>query len=92
MITVPELTPVTTPVALIAATAGLELVHVPPVVASVSVVVDPTQAIEGPTMGSKNVPVVDTDTSLKHPGPEEYRTTPLPHMKKLSTPEELIAP
>jgi hypothetical protein len=50
MIAVPADTPVTTPVALTVAFAGVELVHVPPVVALVNVVVPPGATVVAPVV------------------------------------------
>ena len=48
----PAVTPVTRPAALIIATAGVALVQVPPVVASASWVVKPTQTEAVPVIGA----------------------------------------
>src|SRR5207248_2544157 len=45
---VPALTPVTTPPAVIVATLVVTLLHVPPPVASVSVIVEPVQTVNAP--------------------------------------------
>jgi hypothetical protein len=47
----PAVTPVTTPVVVIEATPALELVHTPPEVVEVSVVVLPTQTEDVPVIG-----------------------------------------
>jgi hypothetical protein len=47
---VPAATPVTSPVASTVADAGVPLVHAPPLVASVSVIVAATQTLVGPAM------------------------------------------
>jgi len=53
MVTVPEATPVTMPVAgPTVAVAVLLLAHVPPVVASASVVVDPAQTVAVPVIAA----------------------------------------
>jgi hypothetical protein len=60
MITVPAVTPVTTPdVAFIDAMDVLLLLHVPPVVASANVLVDPTHTLVVPVIGEiEPVPTV----------------------------------
>ena len=51
MVVAPDVTPVSTPVSdPIVATAVLELIHVPPLVASLSVVVAPIQAVVVPVI------------------------------------------
>ena len=60
IVAVPLATPVTTPPATVA-TVVLELLHVPPVVASVKLIVDPTQTLCGPVIG--NVPLTVIVTS-----------------------------
>jgi len=52
MVSMPAATPVTTP-PLTVAMAGVLLLHMPPVVASVSVMVAPAQTTEGPVMGAE---------------------------------------
>ena len=51
MVAEPAATPVTTPLELTVAAAVLLLDHVPPVVTSANVVVDPTQTAGVPVMG-----------------------------------------
>ena len=51
MVAVPAATPVTRPLELTVVTEVLEDDHVPPAVASASVVVDPTQTAGVPVMG-----------------------------------------
>jgi hypothetical protein len=59
MVTVPLATPVTTPLELIEAIAELLLLHVPPLTASVNVVVKPLQTVAAPLI----VPALaDVDT------------------------------
>jgi hypothetical protein len=55
MVTVPTATPVITPELLIDASDGLLLLHVPPVVASVTVAVDPVQTPVAPPIGAANI-------------------------------------
>jgi hypothetical protein len=50
MVAVPAATPVTVPVALTLAIDELELLHVPPVVGSVRVVIAPVQTVDAPVM------------------------------------------
>ena len=54
MVAVPDVTPVTTPVVTTVATAVLPLLHVPPVVASLRVVVEPIHTAAVPTIGATN--------------------------------------
>lgn len=53
IVTGPVVTPETTPVPDTVATAVDELLHVPPDVASLRVIVEPTQAADGPVIGAK---------------------------------------
>ena len=55
IVTVPAAIPVTTPVALTVAVAGVKLLHTPPVVASVNVVVFPTQTVLVPPIAAGEV-------------------------------------
>lgn len=58
IVTTPTETPVTTPdVGLTVAIDVLLLLHVPPVVVSLSVIVDPLQTLEGPVIEAMDVPV-----------------------------------
>lgn len=67
MVAVPGLTPVTMPVeAPTEATSGLLLLHVPPEVGSVRVVVRPTHNIDVPLIGAGNGFTVMT-AMAKHP-------------------------
>ena len=50
MTEVPAVTPVTTPPAVMVATAGVALLHVPPAVALLSVVVEPTHTLVTPVI------------------------------------------
>jgi hypothetical protein len=62
-VTVPAETPVTEPVEPVAspvATDGLPLVHVPPDVALLNVIVDPVQTVVGPVMAGNEHSVVVT--------------------------------
>ena len=56
IVAVPATTPVTTPDELTVATAGVLLLHVPPGVASASVVVPVTHTVNVPVMGAVTVP------------------------------------
>ena len=50
----PAATPVTTPPAVMVATAGVALLHVPPAVALLKVVVEPAQTVVIPAMATGN--------------------------------------
>ena len=63
----PEATPVTTPVLLTVAIDGAALLHVPPLVASDSVMVPPGQTDEGPVMALTVVPVTVTTRLAEQP-------------------------
>jgi len=52
MIELPAVTPVTTPPAVIVATAGVPLLHIPSAVASLKVVVDPTHTLVVPVIAA----------------------------------------
>lgn len=69
MVTEPADMPVTMPVpGVIAAMAGLLLLHVPPEVALKSVTVLPTHTLEGPRIESISVPVLSLmATCVEHP-------------------------
>lgn len=68
MVTAPAATPVTTPVAeLTVALAVLLLLHVPPAVASVSVVLIPVHNVEAPEMAAAAVRSVTTLVTVPQP-------------------------
>ena len=70
MVSVPFTTPVTTPVVFTVAIAGLLLDQVPPVVASVKVVVEPTQVEFTPEIAATTgaaTTVILVVTAVAHP-------------------------
>jgi hypothetical protein len=50
MVTLPDVTPVTTPVVETVATAGLLVVQAPPAAVSAKVIVEPIQTLPGPVI------------------------------------------
>ena len=74
---VPVARPVSTPVLLSMATAGVEWVHVPPGLVSVSVVVNPTHTVSEPPIAAGNGLTV-TGRLIKQPVPNEYVTVAVP--------------
>jgi hypothetical protein len=89
MTEVPTDTPVTSPEELIVATAGVELLHVPPAVTSLSVVVDPWQTEEVPAIAAGKGLTV-TVLVIKQPVGIVYEITDVPPDIPVTTPEELI--
>ncbi len=68
MTVVPDETPVTIPELVpTVATAVLVLLHVPPVTASLSVVVDPTQMVVVPAMGPGGAVIITVTTMVFSP-------------------------
>ena len=60
MVVLPKLTPVTTPVVLMVATDGSLMVHVPPGVVLLSVVLSPVQTVAVPVMAGSPALTVTT--------------------------------
>jgi hypothetical protein len=86
IIAVPEDTPVTTPVPLITvAIPVLALAHVPPVVPSVNVMVEPTQTGDDPGIVDGVVLTV-TMVVVVQPVPREYVISDVPDMIPATTP------
>ena len=65
----PPVTPVTTPPAVIVATAGVALLHVPPAVALLNVVVEPAHTLVIPVIAAGNGLTV-TVVVTTHPVPK----------------------
>ena len=86
MVHVPAATPVTTPVEPIVAIEVLLLLHVPPVVASVNAVVEPTHPLVAPDIAATEVPDTVTTKVEKHPVGSVYVTTHVPNPTPVTTP------
>jgi hypothetical protein len=86
---VPAETPVTTPVASIVATAGVALLHVPPAVASVRVVVDPMQTVSVPPIAAGKGLTV-TVAVTRQPVGNVYDITDVPAVTPVTTPAPVI--
>jgi hypothetical protein len=69
MTDVPAVTPVTTPPAVMVATAGVALLHVPPAVTLLKVVVEPMQTLVVPVMAAGSGLTV-TVVVTAHPVPK----------------------
>jgi hypothetical protein len=81
----PIAAPVTTPVPETVATVVLELVHVPPGVASLKETVEPIHALEGPVIGVR--PDVTFNVAvLVQPPPSEYVRTHVPTAAAVTIP------
>lgn len=87
MVVVPAATPDTTPELFIVATEVLLLLHVPPVVASLSEVVDPTQTLVVPSIAPGSGFTVTT-VVLKHVVPKMYEITAVPKLLPVTHPVE----
>ena len=87
MVGVPSDTPVTMPEALPAvAIAGLLLLHVPPGVASVKVIEEPTHTLPGPTIANGERLTV-TIAVLIQPAAEVYVIVDVPGVTPVTTPD-----
>ena len=89
MTEVPPDTPVTTPPALIVATAGVALLQVPPAVASANVVVEAWHTVVVPVIIAGNGLTV-TVVVTKHPVANVYDITDVPDVTPVTTPPALI--
>jgi len=88
MLTVPAVTPVTIPVEPTVALPLLAL-HVPPEVASVNVIVEPTHTAEGPEIAAGNGFIVSVAEALQTPkGPVEQTTVNVPGDTGVTAPVE----
>ena len=82
---VPDVTPVTTPLAAIVATVVVPLVHVPPAGLPVRAVDDPSHTVSVPNMGLGNGVTV-TMVVLLQPEPSAYVTDAVPDVIPVATP------
>jgi len=89
MTDVPADTPVTTPPAVIVATAGVALLHVPPPVASLNVVVDPSHTFNVPVIAA-GIGLTVTVLVTKQPVPKVYDITDVPPDTPVITPPAVI--
>ncbi len=86
IVAVPAEIPVTTPVVLpTVATPGALLVHVPPGVASVNVIVEPTHTADGPAITAGNAFTVIT-LVVEQPPPNEYVIVTIPGFTPVTIP------
>lgn len=94
MVAVPTATPVTTPAELTLAIDALLELHVPPVVASVSVVVTPVQTDEAPDIAPIVVAAFTTIVVVREVDPQLFVTVydivAVPALIPVTTPEALI--
>jgi hypothetical protein len=82
---VPAIIPVTTPLTLIVAWVGELLLHVPPGVASLIEIVDPSQTVVAPVIADGDAFTVTT-TVCTQPEPIEYVTVAVPGVTPVTTP------
>lgn len=85
MVVVPAVTPVTTPLAAIVATAVVLLLHVPPAGVPVSAVDDPSHTVSVPSIGFGSGVTV-TIVVLLQPEPNAYVTEAVPAVIPVATP------